>query len=494
MNLTPINLLVIEDNPGDFFLLKEFLGMTNLKVGQVHHAAKLGDVLSITDSNRIDLVFLDLSLPDSTGHDSVKKLMEKLPVIPIIVLSGMTDLNIAMECISLGAQDYIIKGDYDIKSLEKAIHYSIERKKNQERIRVNTERFELVVNKATHDVIWEWDMEQNRIIRSRGVFRITGDKKELLDSDFETWIDHIHPADEEKFRNTIRNCIENKGETWFADYRIINNEGTIMYILDRGYVVYNDTGNAVKMVGAMMDITERKLLEEQLLEQQITHQKRITEVTIEAEEKQKNDLAIELHDNINQILATAKMYLGILRSSKNEEQNKDLVEQSYGFINGAIEEIRKLSHTLAAPSIGDINLAEALHELADDWNPVSDFRIEILDSLPQKLDIDPNMELALYRIVQEQLNNIRKYAKATLVRIELWEENGILTMEISDNGIGFDVEARKKGIGFRNMRGRTEFYSGKFQIESAPGNGSKLNIQLPLNGLIMDSASEIADN
>jgi two-component system sensor histidine kinase UhpB len=490
MNLTPINLLVIEDNPGDFFLLKEYLDMTNLKVNRVHHAERLSDISAITDNNKIDLVFLDLSLPDSTGHESVNKLMGKLPTIPIIVLSGMTDLNIAMECISLGAQDYIIKGDYDIKTLEKSINYSIERKKNQERIRLNNERFELVVNKATHDVIWEWDIEQNRIIRSKGIFRIAGEKKELLDSDFETWTALIHPEDEVVLQNTIDKCIGNKEETWVADYRIMHDEGKIMHVLDRGYVIYNGNGKAVKMVGAMMDITERKMLEEQLLEQRITYQKRITEVTIEAEEKEKNDLSIELHDNINQILATAKMYLGILRSSKNEEQNKELVEQSYGFINSAIEEIRKLSHTLAAPSIGDIDLGEALHELADDWNPVSEFRIEVLDALPQELNLDPNMELALYRIVQEQLNNIRKYAKANIVKVEVWEENGNLIMEISDDGIGFDVEARQKGIGLRNMRSRAEFYSGTFHIESAPGKGSRLMIRIPLNGMAGKRVSE----
>src|SRR6185436_15070264 len=100
--------------------------------------------------NQFDIALLDLSLPDSSGIDSVITLDRLVPDTPIVVLSGMTDVNTAMETISLGAQDYLVKGEFDEKLLYKTIQYSIERKRMLENLRQSNERYELV-NKATLD-------------------------------------------------------------------------------------------------------------------------------------------------------------------------------------------------------------------------------------------------------------------------------------------------------------------------------------------------------
>ena len=131
----------------------------------------------------------------------------------------------------------------------------------------------------------------------------------------------------------------------------------------------NDDGKPYQYLAIRSDITQKRQLERELIDQQIRQQKLITEMTIAAQEKERNELGKELHDNINQILATVKIYLGMAKVKNNiPDSGVNLIEQSFIYVNEAMEEIRKLSHSLVAPSLGDIGLHEALEELALEVN------------------------------------------------------------------------------------------------------------------------------
>ncbi|HEX7904293.1 MAG TPA: two-component regulator propeller domain-containing protein [Chitinophagaceae bacterium] len=221
-----------------------------------------------------------------------------------------------------------------------------------------------------------------------------------------------------------------------------------------------------------------KKRQKKLIEQHDKEHKLKTEVTIQTQEKERNELGRELHDNINQILVTVKLYLSMAKTK--EEIPKELVGQSYEYVNVAIEEIRKLSHTLVAPSLGDISLKEALQELADDANLLNHLQVQIsVDEKYNEKGIDKNKELMFYRIVQEQLNNIIKYAKAKKAVIGLTKDDKNLVLSVSDDGVGFDTAQKSRGIGLKNISNRVEFYSGSINIASAPGKGCKLEVCIP---------------
>ena len=131
MHPAPIHILVIEDNPGDVMLLKEFLKLTGLSIQTISHADRLEQAFILLREDAPDLIFLDLSLPDSEGLETFVNLQKQAAHLPIIVLSGLSDVTVALESISLGAQDYLVKGDYTDRLLAKAIQYSIERKRNE---------------------------------------------------------------------------------------------------------------------------------------------------------------------------------------------------------------------------------------------------------------------------------------------------------------------------------------------------------------------------
>ncbi len=471
------HLLVVEDNPGDFILLREYLQLSRFPARGIHHASSMGEAADYIRVSNPDIALLDLSLPDSSGIDSVITLNRLLPDVPIVVFSGHSDVEIAMEAISLGAQDYLVKGEFDEKLLGKAIHYSIERKKMVENLRQSHERY-VFVNKATLDTIWEWHYASGSGTWGEGLIHTFGYSAGELDYK-DNWIDvYIHPDDRDPVRISLQKAILNRQQHWQGKYRFRCADGSYKDVYDRGYLIYDEKGNPARMIGAMTDITEKLKLEKELAEQEIRQQKLITEVTIQAQEKERNEIGLELHDNINQVLATVKMYLSL--SMSHPDGRPDLTAKSLDNVNYVIEEIRKLSKSLVSPSLGDIGLVEALQEMADEMQLAGGPAVELVNGITGDRYPDKNMELMLYRVAQEQLNNIRKYARATRVAITVSTGDKDLYFSVADNGIGFDTGVKARGIGLRNIASRVEFYAGTMHIISAPGKGCTLELRIPI--------------
>src|SRR5688572_6129636 len=131
----PLKILVVEDNHGDFLLLKENIQLTRIAVSELHLAETLSAAKDYLQQTKPDIVFLDLYLPDSSGLESFNQLKDDMAASAVIVLSGLSDTKAALEAITLGAQDYLAKGEFDEKLLEKTMAYSMERKRNMETLR-----------------------------------------------------------------------------------------------------------------------------------------------------------------------------------------------------------------------------------------------------------------------------------------------------------------------------------------------------------------------
>ena len=473
---TPINLLIVEDNSGDYLLLKDLLEEMSLPVQRIIHAVNMETVPLIIKNIDFDLVLLDLSLPDSSGIDSVITMDRLLPQTPIIVLSGLTSIEVAVETISLGAQDYLVKGEFDEKLLLKTIQHSIERKKTLERLHLSNERYEFI-NKATQDTTWDWNFEKNIGQWGEGIIRTFGYSEKDLLFDMNMWNNCIHPDDRLRVTENMKYHFENRLRNWQDEYRFRTADGSYKDVFSRGYILYSNYGKPSRMFGSTTDITDRKRLEKELASQQLNQQKLITETTIEAQEKERNEIGKELHDNINQILATVKIYLGLLKNNKSD--TTELIEKSYGYVNEAIEEIRKLSKALVSPSLGNITLKQAIDDLVNEVNMTKELVMEFHYSIDPAIKIDDKKELMIYRVVQEQINNILKHSHAKKATIDLKSDARKLVLTVADNGIGFDKNERSKGIGLQNISNRVEFYSGTINIISAPGEGCKFEINIP---------------
>ncbi len=237
--------------------------------------------------------------------------------------------------------------------------------------------------------------------------------------------------------------------------------------------------NLYGLMMAVSDITEKKVLEQKLEEERVQKQMEITDAVITAAENERHHIGLELHDNVNQLLATARIYLGIARASERET-SFPMMDEVDKFIQNAIEEIRGLSHSMIPAFLDEFGLLESLDHLTVTITKGSGLVVK------KQMDIDENiieqkLKSALYRIVQEQLNNICKHAKATIIELELKQVNNNIRLSIKDDGIGFDCSMKSKGIGLMNIRTRASLFNGKVEIVSKPGSGCQLIVSIPLN-------------
>lgn len=342
--------------------------------------------------------------------------------------------------------------------------------------RASQERYQRLMN-TIDGIVWEADAQTFAFtFVSEQAERILGYPLERWMNEPEFWPEHIY---EEDRTWAVNYCAQTtaKGQSHQFEYRMIAADGRIIWMRDIVAVVMED-GQPSRLSGIMVDITEQKKMEEELHNKQLSQQKLITEITILAQEKERNELGLELHDNINQLLSVVKLYLGLAKTEK--VYNEELIDKSYLHLEEAMHDIRKLSHSLVAPSLGHDGLQEALEDLIESIQQPHKINIQLcIDEDYEALLIDKSKELMLYRIIQEQLNNILKYANASEISIAVKQQGDQLHLTIRDNGIGFDTQQQGNGIGLKNINSRINFYSGKMKLTSAPGQGCTLEVAIP---------------
>jgi two-component system sensor histidine kinase UhpB len=224
-------------------------------------------------------------------------------------------------------------------------------------------------------------------------------------------------------------------------------------------------GKPIRVIGAFVDVTNN-----------IEQQKAITRTILQTQEMERNFLGRELHDNINQILASVSLKLGYYL--EEPEGNLEIVEGCIRDLRNAIEECRKLSHNMVMPRFAERSLRAELELLIENY---STRQIVWLDSDGfQEENIPSTIKENLFRIAQEQLSNIQKHAKASEIGIQLKNDSKMVGLLIRDNGVGFDIRQKRLGIGITNIFNRAESYNGTAEILSQPGKGCTLSVQIPL--------------
>lgn len=726
-----ISVLIVEDNPGDQILLQESLESTTLRFSEIEIAGTLAEAKDLLRVKKFSLVFLDLFLPDSSDLNSFNEIIQINPRIPVIIYSGLSDTKVSLKAIALGAQDFLIKGDYSPQLIEKTVRYSIERKRNLEKLEESIERYD-IVSKATNDIIWDWDLVRKEVTWSgKGLQNYINDNNEKLISN-SFFMRTLHPEDRSKILSGLLNAIETPGKNeWQSEFRFVRMDGTFSYIYARGYMIYNEDGKAKRVIGSMQDITERKLAEDKILAserrfkslvqngsdlisildvdgnylyvsptafsilgydpafligknvlhfihaedhkdvfpvmakmvtekflespafrfknaagdwrwiqstltnllhdpaingivvnsrditekkiaddevrklslvaretinaviisdaeskivwvndaftkisgykleeiigiesstfllgpeseesvikyvqsmvpkkipfvfeilnyhktgrkyhvrvqvqplfdevgnfqqyfqlqtditqeknleekvalEKVIKQKEITEAVITAQEAERSGIGRELHDNVNQILGATRLYIDMAR--KDEKSRDKFLSSSSDYIHTAIEEIRKLSKSLITPMIKEMGLLDAIQLLINDLMLVQPIEINLQKKNFSEESLNENFKLNLFRIVQEQVNNIMKHSKAEKVDILFQQTLNEIFISITDNGIGFDMSKNRKGVGISNITSRVELYKGKIELNSRPGEGCVLVLNFKASNLLL---------
>jgi signal transduction histidine kinase len=232
-----------------------------------------------------------------------------------------------------------------------------------------------------------------------------------------------------------------------------------------------------KQLSQQLQNEQEKAFEQKLMLTKMKLNHQLIEATINGQEKEKKQMGMELHDHINQILASTKLYIEM--ASTDEKMRQHLLRKSNDQLSYAINEIRNLSKSMVLHTETTGGIRQQMYEMIAHIELTTAMNITM--KIPENLlnALDPKKQVAIYRIVEEQLNNIIKHAHANRVCIEIQRHNDNLHLHIEDNGIGFDPETGRRGIGLSNMQTRTEMLHGQMDIISGAGQGCKIKIVFP---------------
>lgn len=332
----------------------------------------------------------------------------------------------------------------------------------------------LLLTRATTDAIWEWDMQTGKVFRNDALMDMIGYEADHHKG-LSWWFRSIHPEDRNRVSDTVKQSTDSGSQSWEEEYRFKCADGNYKHMRDRGYIVY-ENGLPVKMIGSLQDITEVKKMEDELFEEKLRQQKELSETIVRVQEKERTRIGHELHDNVNQLLSTTKLFMDMI--SPVTEDEKTFKSKSIEYILTAIEEIRKLSKELVVPQLKGNSLVGNIKQLIDDIQLSGSLQIKFTHDHENDI-LSPGKKVTLFRILQEQMKNILKYSGAWQVEILLQCKDKSAELTVIDNGIGFDPQKTRKGVGLSSIYERTRFYNGKMDINSAPGKGCKLIVSIP---------------
>lgn len=221
------------------------------------------------------------------------------------------------------------------------------------------------------------------------------------------------------------------------------------------------------------DITEKIHLQNQLVEEKVRRQREITKAAIDAQEKERETLGRELHDNVTQILSTARLCVNCAKD--NPAQQSLMLTRSADSITMAIEEIRRLSKSMIETFHREVGLKLSVQDLIENIQLARNCHITLDYSVPGEEQLDDKLKTTIFRIIQEQLNNTIKHADASEITVSINQDEATCQVLIEDNGNGFDTRAKRKGIGITNMMTRAELFNGRVKIDSEPGQGCRMH-------------------
>jgi PAS domain S-box-containing protein len=368
-----------------------------------------------------------------------------------------------------------------------------DRKESEQKIKQSNERYELVTT-ATNDVIWDWDIDNNKMYRSANYHSIFGYDHTESGGDIESWISNIHPEDRAKVYNCIINSIGNpEFALWEDEYRYIKKSGELAYVRDRGYIIYDENNRPVRMVGAMSDVTKSKLAE--------IEKDAITRDLLQRN-KDLEQFAYIVSHNLRSPVASIIGLSALWNNPAVKESEKEYISK------GVLTSVQKLDEV-----IKDLNyILQVKNKLNEKKESVAfsdlveDIKFSISDVIKQenvriKCDFEEVKEMValksyLYSIFYNLISNSLKYKrKDTIPQIEITSRmrNNKIILGFKDNGIGIDLkkngdkifglykrfneEKDGRGIGLFMVKTQVEALNGKIHVESEENKGTLFTVE-----------------
>ncbi len=382
----------------------------------------------------------------------------------------------------------------------------------EEAVRHSEERYRLI-SKATNDIIWDWDLTTDRLSWSSAVLKHFGCLPSEMGESIDGWYSRIHAEDRERVVTGLHAAIDGGDETWHDEYRFLKSDGSYATFLDRGHISRDPQGRPLRMIGSMLDLTERRRAEEALresesrlrelsqsleqrvaertaaLEEQTGRLRRLAAELASAEHRERKRLAALLHDDLQQLLVASLMHVRMAGDRAGDGPAVPLMTKAAQLLDQSIDAARNLTRQLRPPVLYEDGLVAALGWLGSTFQERHSVRV-IIDADEIRQPLDDDVKALLYECGRELLFNAVKHAGVDEVRVEVREEEHRLRLAVVDKGAGFDAEAvagdlKGGGFGLFSIRERLTALGGLMTVESSEGLGSRIELEVPLTPVVL---------
>ena len=458
---TNLSVLVIEDNIGDQILIEDYLNelilQPSLEYARSFREAK--EILS-ERAEDIDVILLDLSLPDRDGNQLIVEILAICKE-----LTGNYNLESAIQSLSMGVSDYLLKNEYNASSLCKSILYSIERKKLF---------LKLKESEKNHSAVFQYGPQPKWIvdIETLSFMDVNKASLELYNYEYDQFLslglkDIFTEKDYDKLLQSIHNSAYTFNGNYIGLYNCQSRSGKI--IQSDIYVSKLQSGNKESLLIMAVNVTEKMEFE-----------KTMSNAIIQTQEEERYEIGAELHDNICQLITLCKITSSMI-AEPSDSKSQTYLKSTKEYLEVLYEETRLISHRLSPSFFKDSTMEEMMAQLITTLQRTTELDITFrCDDEIHNYSFNNSVILNFYRIIQEQFTNILKHAKAQKVSVAIFISNEMLVMEIADDGIGIEPSSLKDGIGLANMKRRVKLFSGNFEFNSTPGNGCKITVTIPI--------------
>jgi len=507
-----VNILMVDDQPGKLLSYEAILSELGENLIQATSAKEALEKLLKVD---VAAVLMDVSMPDIDGFELAEIIRQhpRFQKTAIIFVSAvhLSDLD-RLKGYQHGAVDYLsVPVVPEVLRAKVRIFAELHRKKQQLE-RLNSE-LEQRVAERTHEIeqkasilervnadLAQRNQELDAIVQTAPdiIFSRQADGgREYISSRFYEytgapagsaigfgWLDYVHPDDKEESTAHWMRCVQS-GEAYESEYRLLGADAKYRWFRARAVPLRDQEGNILKWYGTCSDIHDSKMLEqsirenaielERLVENRTAELRRLSGRLLTMQDEERRRIAREIHDGLGQELAAAKMIMdGILAKDTSPGMHKAAIEASQ-LVDRAIQQVRTISHLLHPPLLDEVGLVSALRWFVEGLTERSGIKIQ-LEVHPSDIGrLKPELETAIFRIVQEAVTNMFRHSGAHHGTVSVIEKEGSIFVTVSDDGKGIAEEVVQLrpdsvGIGIGGMRQRVNELGGSLRLANAnPG-------------------------
>jgi len=298
------------------------------------------------------------------------------------------------------------------------------------------------------------------------------------------WLEYIHAADKERSLAEWLKCVQS-GQAYESEYRIRGADGEYRWFRARAVPLRDLDGNILKWYGTCSDIHDSKLLEqsirdnaielERMVDVRTTELRRLSSRLMTMQDEERRRIAREIHDGLGQELAAAKMILDGVLCKDSSPAKRQAADDASQLVDRAIQQVRTISHLLHPPLLDDVGLVSALRWYLEGLSERSGIDIRLNIDPPDLSRLKPELETAIFRIIQEALTNMFRHSGARNGSISVEQKDGALKVTVQDDGKGIEEQVVQQkpesvGIGIGGMRQRVSELGGSLRLSNAnPG-------------------------